>query len=160
MNGIEIFPAGLSELDELVVWRETVLREVFSLPDTEDISGLLHANKEYYRAALTKGTHIACFAKQNGVTVGCGGVCFYREMPSPDNPNGLCAYLMNIYVHPSCRHRQVGQSIVRWLVFQAEQRDCSKIYLETSEAGRNMYRTIGFTEMNDFMALKQEKNGI
>lgn len=159
MNGIEIFPAGLSELDELIAWRENVLREIFSLPDITDISGLLRANKEYYRAALTKGTHIACFAKRNGEAVGCGGVCLYREMPSPDNPNGLCAYLMNIYVLPSCRHRQVGRSIVRWLVFQAKQRGCSKIYLETSEAGRNMYRTIGFTEMNDLMTLRI-KNGI
>ena len=154
MNGIEILPAGLSELDELVAWRATVLREVFSIPRTADISGLLRANRAYYRSALANGTHIACFAKQDGETVGCGGVCLYREMTSPDNPEGRCAYLMNIYVHPSWRHRQVGRSIVHWLVFQARQRGCSKICLESSDAGRNMYRAIGFTEMNDLMTLK------
>lgn len=156
MNPVEIVPAGLDGLDELMAWRETVLREVFALSDAADLSGLLAANEAYYRSALAQGTHVACWAKLDDVAVGCGGVCLYREMPSPDNPDGWCAYLMNIYVRPECRHRQIGRNIVRWLVGQARNRGCGKIYLETTEAGRNMYRATGFAEMNGLMILGEK----
>ena len=87
---------------------------------------------------------------------GIGGMCLYHEMPSPDNPNGKCAYLMNIYTRPQFRRQGIGDAVVRWLIGQAEQRGISKIYLETSEAGKPLYREIGFTEMPDMMKLKKE----
>lgn len=80
-------------------------------------------------------------------------MCLYRKMPSPDNPNGECAYLMNIYARSRFRKHGIGNRIVRWLVEQACQRNISKIYLETSEVGRPLYQTIGFSDMKDMMEL-------
>ena len=83
--------------------------------------------------------------------------CLYHEMPSPDNLNGKCAYLMNIYTRPQFRGHGIGNRIVRWLVEQARQRHISKIYLETSNKGRPLYQTIGFADMKDMMKLSREK---
>ena len=43
----------------------------------------------------------------------------YHEMPSPDNPNGKCACLMNIYARPPFRRQGIGDRIVCWLIGQA-----------------------------------------
>ena len=43
----------------------------------------------------------------------------YHEMPSPDNPDGKCACLMNIYARPPFRRQGIGDRIVRWLIGQA-----------------------------------------
>ena len=94
---------------------------------------------------------------KNTEIVGCGGICLYHEMPSPDNLNGKCAYLMNIYTRPQFRGHGIGNRIVRWLVEQARQRHISKIYLETSNKGRPLYQTIGFADMKDMMKLSREK---
>lgn len=149
--GIEIRRAGIADLDLLMEWRMEVLREVFSIPPDQPVEGLEKENRRYYQTALPAGGHIACFACRGDEVVGCGGICFYQEMPSPDNPSGHCAYLMNIYTRPGSRGQGVGKRIVRWLVGEAKARDIGKIYLETSEDGRVLYEKEGFADMADMM---------
>ncbi len=154
MNGISIVKATLSELDELMAWRMEVLHEVFGIPADADTSALEQANREYYRYALSRGEHIACFARYDGQRVGCGGICLQQEMPSPDNPTGRCAYLMNIYTRSPYRRLHIGTTLVGWLVEQAKRQGAGKIYLETSGAGRAMYRRLRFEEMKGMMKLQ------
>lgn len=151
MRQIEIVQAGIESLEMLMEWRMEVLRHVFALPEDASIEELEKANLSYYRQQIPQGGHVACFARVDGETVGCGGVCIYEEMPSPDNPNGRCAYLMNIYCREPYRHQGVGRVIVRWLVGQALDRGIKKIYLETTDSGRSLYRSVGFQEMKDMM---------
>lgn len=144
----------ITDIDLLMPWRMEVLHCVFSIPADADTSELECANRHYYEAHLADGRHIACLAYAEGVAVGCGGVCFYGEMPSPDNPSGKCAYLMNIYVRPEYRREGIALRIVRWLVDQALAHGISKIYLETSDSGRKLYSTLGFRYMKDMMKLE------
>lgn len=154
---ITIRQAGPDDLETLLQWRMEVIREVFSLPAEMDTEALARANRAYYQAALRDGSHIACFALCRGEIVGCGGLCLYQEIPSPDNPSGRCGYLVNIYDRPAFRQHGTGRRIVQWLVRQAIRHSASKIYLETSEAGRALYRDLGFTAMKDQMLLPTEK---
>jgi len=152
-HDITIRQATLADLDRLIDWRMEVLHCVFSIPQDTDTTELRQTNIGYYRQALDSGSHIACFAENGGETVGCGGLCLYDEMPSPDNPTGHCAYLMNIYVRPEHQGQGTGKRIVRWLVGAALSRGIKKIYLETSEAGRLLYSFLGFSDMKDMMHL-------
>lgn len=154
--------AGINDLDILMAWRMEVLREVFSIPAELDMRELEQANRSYYQTMLKNEGHIACFACQEEI-IGCGGICIYQEMPSPDNPTGMCAYLMNIYTRPQFRGQGVGEKIVRWLLSQAMRRGITKIYLETSECGRKLYQKIGFTPMTDYLKVDKavfEREGI
>ena len=148
---IHIRQATIQDLDLLMQWRMEVLHEVFAIPPEQAVTELEEENRQYYQRELLRGGHIACFACMGEEIVGCGGMCLYSEMPSPDNPNGKCAYLMNIYAQPQFRRHGVGDAVVRWLIGQAEQRGISKIYLETSEDGRPLYREIGFSDLSGYM---------
>ena len=148
---IEVRRASLADLDLLMEWRMTVLHEVFSIPACDPMAELERENRRYYQATLPTEGHIACFACAGNEIIGCGGVCLYREMPSPDNPGGGCAYLMNIYTRPEFRGQGAGKKIVSWLISQAAQRSITKIYLETSISGRSLYQEMGFTDMRDYM---------
>lgn len=149
----EIRQAGLEDLELLMAWRMRVLREVFSLPDGQPAGALEAENRRYYQEAVPAGLHIPCFAHMGGEIVGCGGLCLSREMPSPDNPTGRCGYLMNIYTHPDYRGQGVGRAVVQWLTARAREREILKIYLETSQAGRALYTSLGFAPMPDMMKL-------
>lgn len=151
---LTIRKAGINDLDTLMAWRMEVLREVFVMPEAQSMTELEHVNRHYYQTMLETGGHIACFACGEEV-MGCGGICIYQEMPSPDNPTGQCAYLMNIYTRPQFRGRGVGEKIVRWLLDQATQRGIIKIYLETSASGRKLYQKIGFCDMADYMKFEK-----
>ncbi|MCD8118721.1 MAG: GNAT family N-acetyltransferase [Lachnospiraceae bacterium] len=150
---IEIERAELSDLETLMQWRETVLREVFSIPKGEPMEELLAANREYYTHGLRTGEHIACFAYHGDKIVGCGGVCLYSEMPSPDNPTGKCAYLMNIYTVPAVRKQGVGETVVRWLSEEAKRCGAGKVYLEASDVAYPLYRKLGFRDMKGYLKL-------
>ena len=155
---IQIRQATIQDLNVLMQWRMEVLHEVFSIPSERSVTELeygkspLLSNRTAARADI-----LPVFAYVGEEIVGCGGICLYHEMPSPDNLNGKCAYLMNIYTRPQFRGHGIGNRIVRWLVEQARQRHISKIYLETSDKGRPLYQTIGFADMKDMMKLSREK---
>lgn len=135
-------------LPTLMRWRIEVLSHVFGVqPDKR----LLVANRRYYREHLADGSHICFVATADGEECGCGAVCFGDELPSPDNPSGRCAYLMNIYVREAYRNRGVAHHIVEHLIKTAKARDCDKIYLETTAEGRPLYESLGFKDLPDMM---------
>ena len=155
---IEIQKAELTDIDLLIQWRMRVLHDVFSIPDNQPMKEIEQANTIYYQSALQDGGHIACFAYHKNEIVGCGGICLSKEMPSPENFSGQCAYLMNIYTCPRFRGLGVGKMVVQWLVEQAVQRNITKIYLESSISGRTLYEKMGFLDMPDMMKLQVSKN--
>ena len=138
----------IQSLPTLMMWRQEVLRHVFG---EEPSARLLVANRRYYRKHIAEGTHYAIVAKWDGEDAGCGSVCFTDELPSPDNPSGKCAYLMNIYVRDPFRKHGIAHRIVKRLIDEAKTRECGKIYLETTADGRPVYESLGFRDLPDMM---------
>ncbi len=152
---VSVKKATLSDLDTLMEWRMRVLSEVFPAGEHEDRTLIRKNNELYYRQHLEDGTHTACFAidDETGRIVGCGGICYQSEMPSPDNLMGTNGYLMNIYALPEKRGEGIGRRIVEYLIEDAKQRGTEKIYLESSGMAKRLYHEIGFSDMKDYMKL-------
>lgn len=152
---IDIRKADIRNMELLLEWRMRVLREVFADYDDIHAATVRENNRAYYEKHLADDTHMACFAfdKGNDRIVGCGGICYQKEMPSPDNITGTNGYLMNIYTVPDVRGEGVGRAIVEYLIKDAKERGTEKIYLESSGAAKNLYREIGFSDMYDYMKL-------
>lgn len=145
----------IKALPTLLMWRQEVLRHVFG---EEPSARLLDENLRYYREHIEDETHFAITAKWNGEDAGCGAVCFTDELPSPDNPNGKCAYLMNIYVREAYRQHGIAHEIVKRLVEEARKHECRKIYLETTTEGRPVYQSVGFRDLPDMMKLYDKED--
>lgn len=138
----------IKNIDTLMAWRAEVIRNVFG----EDAdAALLEANRLYYLDQIAAGGHIAFVASYENEECGCGGICFSEELPSPDNPTGKCAYLMNIYVREQFRRKGVAHRIVSRLLDEAKNKKCGKIYLETTAEGKSVYASLGFRDMADMM---------
>lgn len=145
----------IRDIDELMKWREEVIENVFSEKPDEK---LLAANRAYYEKHVADGSHVAFKALYEGKEAGSGSLCLTDELPSPDNPTGHCGYLMNIYVRKPYRQHGIGHEIVRRLVKEALDRNCGKIYLETTDEGRGVYESLGFRDLPDMMKLKNERD--
>ncbi len=152
---IEIVQATLEDLPLLMEWRMRVLREVFSIPEDTDTTLLEQENRRYYERHLREDSHTACFTREKGtgVIAGCGGICYQEELPSPDNGGGFCGYLMNIYTLPEYRGMGIGRAVINFLIRNARERNVEKIYLESTDSGRRLYRELGFSEMRGYMKL-------
>lgn len=139
----------------LMHWRKEVIENVFGVVPSKE---LMSVNRMYYMKHIADESHIAIVAEIDDKDVGCGAICLSDELPSPDNPSGRCAYLMNIYVRKEYRGHGVGHSIVCWLVEKARQLGCDKIYLETTDGARSLYKDIGFKELSGFMKYADIQN--
>ena len=115
---------------------------------------LREKNRKYYLAELNRGGHVALVAESDGKILGCGGVCIYDELPSPDNRSGRCAYLMNIYTRKPYRKHGVAKKICERLIKIAREHGAEKIYLETSEAAKALYHALNFAEMDGYLKLQ------
>ncbi|MCR5101113.1 MAG: GNAT family N-acetyltransferase [Butyrivibrio sp.] len=149
------------DMELLLSLRMEVLSNVFST-EKENISDkewedIRKENEKYYNEELEKGGHIACAIYKSGELAGCGGVCLYREMPSPDNPRGYCAYLMNIYVRETYRRQGFAKEICNYLIGKAREMGVDKIYLESSYMAVELYKSLGFENMNGYMKLNELK---
>ncbi len=157
MSIIRISPLEIKDIDLLLKLRMEVLATVFreerkniSDADWEDIE---KQNRRYYEAQLEGNGHKACVAYVDGELAGCGGICLYDEMPSPDNRSGRCAYLMNIYVREEFRRRGLAKNICAFLIEIAREFGAEKIYLESSQMAVGLYKSIGFEDMTGYMKL-------
>ena len=140
----------IKEIDELMRWRKEVIETVFGQTPSEE---LMEENRRYYRRHIADDSHLAYVILYEGMEAGCGAICLTDELPSPDNPSGHCAYIMNIYVREPFREKGLGHAIVTALMEEAKKRDCGKIYLETTDVGRHLYESLGFRDLPDMMKL-------
>lgn len=146
----EVTLVTVSSVNTLMEWRVEVIRAVFGI---EPQPRLIDANRDYYMRQVSCGDHFAIEARVGSDAVGCGAICLSRELPSPDNPDGLCAYVMNIYVRPPWRSRGIATAIVSRLIDEARGRGCDKIYLESTAEARPMYQRLGFHDLHGMMKL-------
>ncbi len=89
---VEVKNVKIQDIDLLLDWRMEVLSHVFSDEfkslTAEQIETIRENNRRCFLSEIPSGGHIACFVYRDGEIVGCGGVCIYDEMPSPDNLGG------------------------------------------------------------------------
>lgn len=140
----------ITAMPTLMMWRQEVIRHVFGVEPSEK---LLVANRQYYQKHIADGSHVALVASIESEDVGCGAICLTDELPSPDNTTGRCAYMMNIYVREPYRKQGIAHTIVKRLIEIAREKNCGKIYLETTDDGRPVYQSLGFTDMEEMMKL-------
>ena len=150
--------AKLEDLEEMLSLRMEAVREIFSFKGNVDCSSLEGTTRDYYALHLRTGTHAAIIVEENGIPVGTGGICFEEELPSPDNPSGRSAYLMNVYVRPEERGKGIGTEIVRRLLKRCEEERTGKIYLESTPLGRKVYYKLGFVDFPYLLRLPVGKN--
>lgn len=145
----------IKDIPTLMNWRKEVIEHVFG---SEPVESLLEANRKYYASHMADGSHKAYIACLDGIEAGSGAICLTEELPSPDNPSGRCAYLMNIYVRENFRNKGIAHYIVRRLIDEAIKLDCRKIYLETTAEGKPVYTSLGFRDMPDMMKYYDSDN--
>lgn len=147
--------AGMADIELLTRTRIEVLRAANRLADTVDMSAVERQSRDYYRAALESGDHVAYLVLDGDRVAGAGGVSFYRVMPTYHNPTGNKAYIMNMYTAPAYRRRGIAARTLDLLVAAARERGVSHITLEATEMGRPLYERYGFVRVEDEMMLPE-----
>ncbi len=142
----------MAEFEEVLAWRMETIDAVFGEVEEDMRPSLRVENERYLREALQTESFVMCFIEDDaGGRIGCGGIVFHEELPSPDFPHGKSAFIMNVYVRPEARHQGAGSAIITWLIDAAHARGCEKIYLESTIEAAPLYHKMGFHDALGYM---------
>lgn len=153
MMNLEYRKATIADLEILTETRITVLRAANRLTEDVDMTEVEAESYQYYKKALTDGTHVAYLVFDGEKFAGAGGVSFYQVMPTYHNSTGRKAYIMNMYTAPEYRRKGIAFQTLDLLVKEAKQQGITAISLEATQMGRPLYEKYGFVKMNDEMEL-------
>jgi len=143
--------ADISDLDILTKTRIEVLKAANELSDETDMSIVERESYNYYKKCFTNDEHVAYLVYYDGFFAACGGISFYKVMPTFHNPTGNNAYIMNMYTKSEYRRKGIAIKTLDLLIQEATRRDIRKISLEATKSGRPLYEKYGFVPMKDEM---------
>ena len=143
--------ADITDIELLTTTRIEVLRAANNLSNEIDMTEVENQSYEYYKRALTDGSHTAYLVFDGALFVGAGGVSYFQVMPTYHNPSGCKAYIMNMYTKPEYRRKGIANNTLKLLVEDARCRGINAISLEATRMGRPLYEKFGFVKMSDEM---------
>lgn len=147
--------ATIEDINFLTKSRIEVLKAANQLADDVDMSEVETQSYDYYKKAVSDGTHTAILVFDGDRFIGAGGISYYRVMPTYHNPTGNKAYIMNMYTNPNYRRLGIAYKTLELLVADAKEKGIKAISLEATEMGRLLYEKFGFVNMNDEMELPE-----
>lgn len=141
--------ADLSEIPVLIALRRRQLIDE-SIRDegrqeeefeTVDASAEMAA---FFEKKMRDGSMIEWVAEEEGEIIATSAVLFYEFPPSLDYPNGMKAYIANMYTKPAFRGRGIATALIEKLVQEAEKRGVTRLWLSASSQGKPVYIRSGF----------------
>jgi len=90
----------------------------------------------------------AWVADLDGRPAASAGLMWFPHPTGPVNPNGLEAYILNVYTRPDARRMGLGRALMERLVAEARAAGAGRIWLRASKDGRSLYESMGFKPSN------------
>ena len=144
--------ASADDMELLVRSRLDTLRAVNRLgSDYRFSDGFVRASREYFLS----GDQETVLAVDGGRVLGCATMCYITLMPTFSHPSGKRAHLMNVYTDPALRRQGIAFRMVSMLIENAWKRGATEISLDATEAGRPLYRKLGFRDSGECMVLEK-----
>jgi GNAT superfamily N-acetyltransferase len=96
---------------------------------------------------------VAFIADLDGRPAATAALMWFDHPPVPANPNGVEAYILNVYARPEARHIGLARALIERLIAEARTAGVRRIWLRASDAGRPLYESVGFWSQEDDMRL-------
>ena len=142
--------ASGADIELMMQSRMDTLRAVNHLEDGyrfgEDFQ---EASRKYF----LEGDQTTVLAMDGDRVAGCATMCYIGIMPTFSHPTGKRAHLMNVYTDPARRREGIAFRMVSLLIDEARKRGATEISLDATEAGRLLYRKLGFRESGEYMVM-------
>jgi GNAT superfamily N-acetyltransferase len=153
---LQVRPMGANDVAAVTQLRLALLMETGAATDDGlAIQALCSATEAFFRRSLSSGEWQtwAAVAPFDGAVVAIGSLALWQRPPYAGNPQGLDAYLLNMYTTPAHRGRGAARDIAEAALAWARQRGVPKLVLHATPAGRVLYQTLGFTASTAYMEL-------
>ncbi len=143
-----------ADIEILVQLRIKQLYDEGYTPQKYGLENIAREMTRYFRENIRTERYISWVAVEAETIVAISGLCFYDLPPSFINLTGKVAYLTSMYTMPAYRRRGLAAILVRKMIEIAREKGYTVMRLHASEAGRPLYRKLGFVDSGTDMILK------
>lgn len=95
----------------------------------------------------------AWLAEHDGAFAGMIMLVLWPRPPKPEDHRTTEGYIINMYVVPDLQRRGIGRELLANCLGSAEEFGIRKFVLHTTEAGSELYDSVGFEEAEDWLQL-------
>ena len=153
MNTIRYRISAAEDIELLLQSRMDTLRAVNRLDSGYRFTDeFLAASRKYF----LEGDQTTVLAMDGDRVAGCATMCYIGIMPTFSHPTGKRAHLMNVYTDPARRREGIAFRMVSLLIDDARKKGATEISLDATEAGRPLYRKLGFRESGEYMVMNTD----
>ena len=137
--------ANISDIASLTALRLEFLQEDCGELSGEVISKLVEALPAYFEKNLNH--NIFCYLiREKENVVACAFLLIDEKPANPMFITGRTGTVFNVYTKPRCRYKRYAKAIMETLLQDAVEMNLSFVDLESTEAGYDLYKSIGFTD--------------
>lgn len=124
------------------------------IANVENITEFKSNTKRYLEEHIEKDDLVIFIAIEDGKIVSSCMACIYQTTPLPSCLSGKSAQLFNVYTIEGYRKQGHAKRIVHLLIDKVKQYGVKKITLDYTDMGLMLYKSLGFTPLEQQMQLK------
>ncbi len=138
-----------SDVSALVDHRRAMWRDIGSHA-LRTIEEHLPVYRRWLRLGLARGRIVGLLVEGPQGRVAASGLLWFQEtQPRPGELTPYSPYILSMYTSPDHRGRGLATRIVRGLVRECRSRGYLRVTLHASDAGRPVYRRLGFVRSRE-----------
>lgn len=141
--------ANSMDIEKIIELRRKLLIEEAAYPEM-DISKEF---RDYLNSELNKRVFVTV-AEDNDEIISTSAVIIQKYPPSFGNPQGLRAYVTNVYTEPCYRRKGINTKLLDLLLLEVTKQNISYVWLWSTEKGIPMYKKYGFKDVETFATME------
>lgn len=150
----EIRKATEKDVETLTAMRLEMRRERETASLTVPEEEFERITREYFRKVLASEDFVSYIAWAGKEAAACSGMSIHFHAPSYGNLSGKTGYIFNMYTRSAYRRQGLAVKLLAALQQYAEEKGCSKLGLNASPAGKNVYLKYGFADVGGEMEME------
>jgi GNAT superfamily N-acetyltransferase len=140
--------ATLDDIDTIIAHRRAMFQDM-GVNDLE-----VRMQEERFRQWIVRHMQEGDYAgwlacTPDGQVVAGAGVWVHDWLPGPFAPDGVRAYICNVYTDPAHRGHGLAHRLVQECVKECRRRRLTIVALHASAAGRPIYEEMGFADTSE-----------
>ncbi|MDT1958800.1 GNAT family N-acetyltransferase [Carnobacterium divergens] len=113
---------------------------------------LENATKEFYLSHINKELVSWGVTNENKL-IASSSLCLFERIPYQENLTGKEGYILNIYTCPKYRKQGIASQLLNEMMTYAKQNQINRLWLNSSDDGKSLYKEYGFIEKSNEMEL-------
>jgi len=149
---MNIYKSTIDDKENFIKLRVSLFKELKEIDESTEIEELIKETGNYYTSHIDKDL-FCWFAKIDDNIAAVASMCIFCRIPYFQNPVGLEGYILNVYTLPKYRKKGAASSLINEIITFSKKSSLKKLWLNSSEAGKDIYKSFGFKENNNEMEL-------